>query len=102
MLSQKLTGTASPTGPQEAIMTTPPFPAPLSPSWAFVVQLREGTALTPQGLQGRVEHITSGQATTFRSLGALLAFMAQVLTPQAPPPPDVRRETTAGAEESER
>ena len=67
--------------------TTHPPEAPLSPHWAFVVQLREGTALTPQGLQGRVEHILTGQATEFGSLGALLAFMAQVLTPPAAPPP---------------
>jgi hypothetical protein len=53
--------------------------APLSPHWAFVVQLREGTPLTPQGIQGRVEHITSGRATDFSSLAALLAFMAAVL-----------------------
>ena len=60
--------------------------APLSPHWAFVVQLREGTALTPQDVQGRVEHITSGQATDFGSLAALLAFMANVLTPPTEPP----------------
>ena len=69
--------------------TTPPPPAPLSPQWAFVVQLREGTALTPQGVQGRVEHIVTGQRTDFGSLGELLAFMAQVLTLPAAPPPDV-------------
>ena len=49
--------------------TTPPA-ARLSPHWAFVVQLREGTSLTPQGVQGRVEHITSGQVTDFGSLAA--------------------------------
>jgi hypothetical protein len=54
--------------------------APLSPHWAFVVQLREGTALTAETLHGRVEHIVSGQATLFTSLEDLLAFMAQVLT----------------------
>jgi hypothetical protein len=48
---------------------------------AFVVQLQEGTELTPQGIQGRVEHVTSGQAAEFGSLTALLAFMATVLTP---------------------
>ena len=48
---------------------------------AFVVQLQEGTELTPQGLQGRVEHVTSGQAAEFGSLAALLAFMTTVLTP---------------------
>jgi hypothetical protein len=71
-------------------MTTMPTPpTPLSPQWAFVVQLREGTALTPQGVQGRVEHIVTGQRTDFGSLGELLAFMAQVLTLPAAPPPDV-------------
>ena len=65
---------------------TTPTATPLSPHWAFVVQLREGTSLTPQGLQGRVEHITSGQATDFRSLAALLAFMEAVLTALADQP----------------
>lgn len=65
----------------------PAATAPLSPHWAFVVQLREGTLLTPEAMQGRVEHITSGQATHFASLAALLAFMAQVLTPPPKRPP---------------
>ena len=67
---------------------TPPSAsdAPLSPYWAFVVQLREGTALTPEGVQGRVEHITSGQATDFGSVVALLAFMEAVLTPPTAQP----------------
>jgi hypothetical protein len=72
-------------------MTTTTTPdAPLSPHWAFVVRLREGTALTPQGVHGRVEHIVTGQRTDFGSLGELLAFIAQVLTPPAAPPPDVQ------------
>jgi len=58
----------------------PPSEAPLTPHWAFVVQLRQGTALTPEALHGRVEHIVSGQATRFTSLAELGAFMAQVLT----------------------
>jgi hypothetical protein len=45
-----------------------------------VVQLRQGTALTPEALHGRVEHIVSGQAMLFTSLEELRAFMAQVLT----------------------
>jgi hypothetical protein len=61
--------------------TFPPD-APLSPHWAFVVQVREGTALTPEGLHGRVEHIVSGQAALFTSLAELWAFMAQVLAVQ--------------------
>ena len=60
---------------------------PLSPHWAFVVQLRQGTALTSQAIQGRVEHITSGRAADFGSLDALLALIAQVLTPPAEQPP---------------
>ena len=58
-----------------------PPAAPLSPHWAFVVQLREGTPLTPQDIQGRVEHITSGQVTDFGSLAELLAFMQAILLP---------------------
>jgi hypothetical protein len=60
--------------------------APLSPHWAFVVQLREGTPLTPQGVQGRIEHITSGQVTDFGSLTELLAFMQAVLLPPVAQP----------------
>jgi hypothetical protein len=71
---------ANPTTPR------PPLPAPFSPHWAFVVQLREGTALTPGGMRGRVEHIVSGQATLFTSLGEMRAFMERVLAEQ-------RRET---------
>ena len=66
------------------IPTLPPE-APLSPHWAFVVQLREGTSLSPAQLSGRVEHITSGQAALFASLAELGAFMAQVLPQQRPP-----------------
>ena len=65
----------------------PPSPdAPLSPHWAFVVQLHQGTALTPEALHGRVEHIVSGQATRFTSLEEFRAFLVQVLTPLATPP----------------
>ena len=57
--------------------------APLSPHWAFVVQLREGTTLTPNALHGRIEHIVSGQATLFTSLEEVRAFMERVLTAPA-------------------
>ena len=53
--------------------------APLSPHWAFVVQLREGTALTPEELHGRIEHVVSGRATFFTGLEELCAFMAEEL-----------------------
>ena len=53
--------------------------APLSPYWAFVVQLREGTPLAPEAMYGRVEHLVTGQAALFTSLDELHAFMARVL-----------------------
>jgi len=55
--------------------------APLSPRWAFVVQLRQSTPLTPEALTGRVEHIVTGQAMLFASLDELLSFVQQVLSP---------------------
>ena len=58
--------------------TFPPD-ASLSPHWAFVVQVREGAALIPEGLHGRVAHIVSGPAALFTSLAELWAFMAQGL-----------------------
>jgi hypothetical protein len=61
-----------------------PLDAPLLPHWAFVVQLREGTALTPEALHGRVEHIVSGQATHFSSVEDLLTFIVRVLHPLRP------------------
>ena len=50
--------------------------SPLSPQWAFVVQFRAETAVAAGQLVGRVEHVVSGQATTFATLDALLAFLA--------------------------
>jgi hypothetical protein len=74
---------ATPRTPQEVEQNTAPPPmAPLSPHWAFVVQLREGTALTPEQLTGRAEHLVSGQARHFASLAELLAFIEQVLSPR--------------------
>ena len=52
---------------------------PLLPEWAFVVQFRVGTDMEHGQLDGRVEHVVSGQATRFQSPEELLAFMARVL-----------------------
>jgi hypothetical protein len=52
---------------------------PLLPDWAFVVQFRVGTNMELGRMEGRVEHVVSGQATRFHSLEELLAFMARVL-----------------------
>ena len=69
--------------PDPLLSPSAPLPAPLSPHWAFVVQLRQGTALTPEGMQGRIEHIVSGQAATFSSLEEARAFMERVLAEMA-------------------
>ena len=66
--------------PKSPLSATAPFPAPLSPQWAFVVQLRQGTTFTSEEMQGRIEHIVSGQATTFNSLEEARMFMEQVLS----------------------
>ncbi len=56
-------------------------PDPMLPtSHAFVVQLQKETALTPDALRGRVEHIVTGQEACFASLAELLAFIENVLT----------------------
>ena len=53
--------------------------APLARHGAFVVHLREGTPVTASALYGRVEHVTSGAATSFSSLEEVRAFMERVL-----------------------
>ncbi len=58
---------------------TTALPPPLSPHWAFVMQLRQGTSLDPNCIHGRVEHVISGQSTAFHSLEEARAFMERVL-----------------------
>ena len=53
--------------------------SPLSPHRAFVVQLREQADVEHGRWAGRVEHVTSGQATHFQSLEELVAFVAQIV-----------------------
>jgi hypothetical protein len=52
---------------------------------AFVVQLGATADVARGCLEGRVEHVVSGQATQFHTLAELLAFMARVLRQQRPP-----------------
>lgn len=60
--------------------------SPLSPHHAFVVQFHKETALEQWHVEGRVEHVVSGQSVHFHSLEELFAFMARVLaTVRAPP-----------------
>jgi hypothetical protein len=60
--------------------------SPLSPHRAFVVQLRAETNVAAGQLVGRVEHIVSGQATTFNTVEGLLAFIARVLAERGAEP----------------
>ena len=53
---------------------TPNGPFPIQ--YAFVVQCAAETTLDATGITVRVEHLISGQATRFRSVEALFAFMA--------------------------
>ena len=60
---------------------------PLSPQQSFVVQFRADTGAQPAVYDGRVEHVTSGQATLFSSPEELLTFITRVLA-------DVRTEAS--------
>ena len=75
-----------PIGPS---MTKPPADeSPLSPHRAFVVQLRDHADVERGHWVGRVEHVTSGQATRFQSLEELLTFVARVLAARPKQDPD--------------
>jgi hypothetical protein len=70
-------------------MNKPPADeSPLSPHRAFVVQLREHADVERGHWVGRVEHVTSGQATHFHSREELLAFIVRVLASPARDPPE--------------
>jgi hypothetical protein len=46
---------------------------------AFVVQLHAEAQIEAGRFKGRVEHVTSGRATHFDSLEALVAFIARTV-----------------------
>ena len=54
-------------------------PALLAPQGTFVIRLRNDSAPDALRVNGRVEHVISGESESFRSLPALLAFMARHL-----------------------
>ena len=64
--------------------------APLSSEAAFVVHLTAGPPDGPDALQGRVEHVRSGQSARFGSTADLVSFMQRVL---AKPVQDQAKET---------
>jgi len=72
-------------------------PSQLSPHRAFVVQFRAETAVAAGHLSGRVEHLVSGQATTFDTLDALLAFIGRVLAERGSGPPEAGKTVGRGA-----
>lgn len=49
----------------------------LQPEYAFVVQLRGGPVTSREGLQGRVEHVVSGETVRFASTAELIEFLAR-------------------------
>jgi len=61
--------------------------SPFPPQWVFVVQFHTETSIPEGHLDGRVEHVVSGQATHFHSLEELLEFMGRVLTTVSVQPP---------------
>ena len=54
--------------------------APLSVHRAFVVHFRTSSNVARGPVEGRVEHVISGQSTHFDSLEELLTFMGRVLS----------------------
>jgi hypothetical protein len=55
---------------------------PLSVHRAFVVHFRTSSNIARGPIEGRVEHVVSGQSNHFDSLEELLTFMARVLSRQ--------------------
>jgi len=55
----------------------------LTPEGTFVVQLRSDSDVSQRRLNGRVEHVMSGQSEHFTSLAGLLALMARWAPPAA-------------------
>lgn len=51
---------------------------------AFVVQIHSEAEVAQDDVRGRVEHIVSGQAVHFGTVEALVQFIVQVLTTEAP------------------
>lgn len=58
-------------------------PKPLTAETAFVVHLGSKPADGFTGLQGRVEHVRSGQSRRFVSTEELVTFMCQALAKQS-------------------
>lgn len=68
-------------------------PEPFTAGTAFVVHLELKAADVVAGLQGRVEHVRSGQSRRFGSTEELVAFMCEAVAIQA----DSRTRTIRGS-----
>lgn len=67
---------------------------------AFVLQFRKQADPKTGKFDGRIEHMTSGEAALFNSLEELLTFLQKILPPGKAPAPEVTAEQ-AGPSESE-
>jgi hypothetical protein len=56
----------------------------LQPEHAFVVQIRAGTAAGGRRLEGRVEHVVSGETLRFGSAAELIEFLTRAGLPASP------------------
>lgn len=56
--------------------------APLTPESAFVVHFAPAAAGATETVQGRIEHITSGQSMRFASAAELIGFMQHTVAPR--------------------
>ncbi len=56
----------------------------LQPERAFVVQFRSGPLASRRRLQGRVEHVVSGETLRFGSTAELLDFLTRLLASARP------------------
>lgn len=67
----------TPDEPEQAAERTAQAGQALQPELAFVVQLRGGPVTSRESLQGRVEHVVSGEVVRFGSTAELVEFLVR-------------------------
>ena len=84
-MARRSTSTPTITTPAATAAVAPPSRSVLPANRAFVVQLRSDADLADGACAGRIEHVVSGAAATFRSLAEVIAFViANAPTPPRP------------------
>ncbi len=63
----------------ESVQNSPKPAMELPVNRAFVVQFSKESNFATGRLTGRIEHVTSGRATPFRSMDEMMGFVGQVL-----------------------